>query len=31
LIEQEMTKAVELQCGLAAEVHTGINWAEAHA
>jgi DNA polymerase I len=31
LIEQEMTKAVELQCGLVAEVHTGINWAEAHA
>jgi DNA polymerase-1 len=31
LIEQEMTKAVELQCGLAVEVHTGQNWAEAHA
>ena len=31
LIEEEMTKAVELQCGLAVEVHTGMNWAEAHA
>jgi DNA polymerase I len=31
LIEAEMTKAVELQCGLAVEVHTGQNWAEAHA
>jgi DNA polymerase I len=31
LIEQEMTRAVELQCGLAVEVHTGQNWAEAHA
>ena len=31
LIEEEMIKAVELQCGLAVEVHTGMNWAEAHA
>jgi DNA polymerase I len=31
LIEQVMTKAVDLQCGLAVEVHTGQNWAEAHA
>jgi DNA polymerase-1 len=31
LIESAMTKAVELQCGLAVEVHTGLNWAEAHA
>ena len=31
LIEAEMTKAVELECGLAVEVHTGMNWAEAHA
>jgi DNA polymerase I len=31
LIEEEMTQAVELQCGLAVEVHTGTNWAEAHA
>jgi DNA polymerase I len=31
VIEEEMTKAVELQCGLAVEVHTGMNWAEAHA
>jgi DNA polymerase-1 len=31
LIEAEMTKAVELQCGLTVEVHTGQNWAEAHA
>ena len=31
LIETQMTKAVELQCGLAVEVHTGQNWAEAHA
>jgi DNA polymerase-1 len=31
LIEQEMTKAAELRCGLAVDVHTGENWAEAHA
>jgi DNA polymerase I len=31
LIEQAMTQAVDLQCGLAVEMHTGQNWAEAHA
>jgi DNA polymerase I-like protein with 3'-5' exonuclease and polymerase domains len=31
LIDEKMTQAVELQCGLAVEVHTGTNWAEAHA
>jgi DNA polymerase-1 len=31
LIEAKMTQAVELQCGLGIEVHTGTNWAEAHA
>ena len=31
LIEEKMTQAVELQCGLAVEVHIGMNWAEAHA
>jgi DNA polymerase-1 len=31
LIEQEMTKAAELRCGLAVDVHTGENWAGAHA
>jgi DNA polymerase-1 len=31
LIEQEMTKAAELRCGLAVDVYTGENWAEAHA
>jgi DNA polymerase-1 len=31
LIEAQMTQAVKLQCGLAVEVHTGTNWAEAHA
>src|SRR4029453_1444336 len=31
LIEEKMTQAVKLQCGLAVEVHTGTNWAEAHA
>ena len=31
LIEEKMTQAVELKCGLAVEVHTGTNWAEAHA
>ena len=30
LIEAKMTQAVDLQCGLAVEVHTGTNWAEAH-
>ena len=31
LIEKEMTQAVDLRCGLAVEVHSGANWAEAHA
>jgi DNA polymerase I len=31
LIEEKMTKSVELQCGLVVEVHMGANWAEAHA
>jgi DNA polymerase-1 len=31
LIEREMTQAAQLRCGLAVDVHTGANWAEAHA
>jgi DNA polymerase-1 len=31
LIEKEMIQAADLRCGLAVEVHTGINWADAHA
>ncbi|MGH7854828.1 MAG: DNA polymerase I [Candidatus Binatia bacterium] len=31
LIEKAMTQAAELRCGLAVDVHTGANWAEAHA
>jgi DNA polymerase-1 len=31
LIEREMTAAAELHCGLAVDVHTGVNWADAHA
>ena len=31
LIEREMTQATELRCGLAVEIHSGTNWAEAHA
>ncbi|MGE5307366.1 MAG: DNA polymerase I [Alphaproteobacteria bacterium] len=31
IIEKEMTEAAELRCGLAVDVHTGLNWAEAHA
>jgi len=31
LIEREMTRAAELRCGLAVEIHSGTNWAEAHA
>ena len=31
LIESKMTQAADLRCGLAVEVHTGANWAEAHA
>jgi DNA polymerase-1 len=31
LVETEMTQAADLRCGLAVDVHTGANWAEAHA
>jgi DNA polymerase-1 len=31
LIENEMTQAAVLRCGLAVEVHSGTSWAEAHA
>jgi DNA polymerase-1 len=31
LIEDKMTQAAELRCGLAVELHTGGTWAEAHA
>jgi len=31
IIEEEMIKAADLRCGLAVDVHTGTNWAEAHA
>ena len=31
VIEKEMTQAAELRCGLAVDVHTGANWADAHA
>jgi len=31
MIETEMIKAADLRCGLAVDVHTGMNWAEAHA
>ena len=31
LIEKEMTQAADLRCGLAVEVHSGANWADAHA
>jgi DNA polymerase-1 len=31
IIEKEMTQAAALRCGLAVDVHTGANWAEAHA
>jgi DNA polymerase-1 len=31
LIEEHMTQAADLRCGLAVEVHTGADWAEAHA
>jgi DNA polymerase-1 len=31
IIEKEMTQAAHLRCGLAVDVHTGMNWAEAHA
>ena len=31
LIEREMTQAATLRCGLAVEVHSATNWADAHA
>jgi DNA polymerase I len=31
LIEREMTQAADLRCGLVVDVHTGSNWADAHA
>jgi DNA polymerase-1 len=31
LIEKEMIGAANLRCGLAVDVHTGTNWADAHA
>lgn len=31
LIQNEMTRAADLRCGLAVEMHAGGNWAEAHA
>jgi DNA polymerase-1 len=31
LIEREMTQAADLRCGLVVDVHSGANWAEAHA
>jgi DNA polymerase-1 len=30
-IEKEMTQAADLRCGLSVDIHTGSNWAEAHA
>jgi DNA polymerase I len=31
LVEREMTQAAEIRCGLAVEMHSGANWADAHA
>jgi DNA polymerase I len=31
IIEEQMTNAAELRCGLAVDIHVGNNWAEAHA
>jgi DNA polymerase-1 len=31
LIEKKMTGVAELRCGLAVELHSGANWADAHA
>ena len=31
LIERAMIQAADLRCGLAVDIHTGLNWAEAHA
>ena len=31
LIKERMEGTAQLRCGLAVEIHTGKNWAEAHA
>jgi DNA polymerase-1 len=31
LVEQAMIEATDLRCGLVVDIHTGSNWAEAHA
>jgi DNA polymerase I len=31
IIEKKMIQAADLRCGLVVDVHTGLNWAEAHA
>jgi DNA polymerase-1 len=31
LIEEAMTQAADLRCGLDVDIHVGANWAEAHA
>jgi DNA polymerase-1 len=31
LIEREMIQAADLRCGLAVDIHSGANWADAHA
>jgi DNA polymerase-1 len=31
LIEEAMTQAADLRCGLVVDIHVGSNWAEAHA
>jgi DNA polymerase-1 len=31
IIDEQMTNAAELRCGLAVDIHVGANWAEAHA
>jgi DNA polymerase-1 len=31
LVRKIMTGAAELRCGLEVDIHTGNNWAEAHA
>jgi DNA polymerase-1 len=31
VIEKTMVGAADLRCGLTVEIHTGSNWAEAHA
>jgi DNA polymerase-1 len=31
VVEKEMTRAADLRCGLAVDLHSGANWADAHA